>query len=281
MFAVESWDEPSSLGSADTSTADDTDATIELLLQQVNLHGPAQPASKPRVQPSEDKQGVAAPTVGGVELGFVYPYPEQPARPEHFPSKVGGAPVWLDPRRLPADETMHCGACARRLRFLMQLYCPRPEISHAYHRSIMLFCCGGLCLADARGWKALRCNLPEETPCYVLNPNGTFDCPHHASEPRCTSEAAVSSQGVSEVAATSNSTHNSLGLAGVCLPQVTSASSSATAVELARPDLPELIVSIYHEGDWAGALDWYAPRETDAARQHAEQLYRQYAQQQA
>jgi hypothetical protein len=60
------------------------------------------------------------------------------------------------------------------MRFLMQLYCPRPEVPHAYHRSLMLFCCGGKCLRSQGGWRALRCNLPQDMPWYVEHPDGTW-----------------------------------------------------------------------------------------------------------
>ena len=67
-----------------------------------------------------------------------------------------------------------CGACSRPMRFLLQFYCPRPELPHAFHRSLMLFCCGGRCLATPQGWRALRCNLPEDTPYYRPQSDGSY-----------------------------------------------------------------------------------------------------------
>ena len=162
--------------------ADSTsEADLERLLAQVDVSAlgkKAKPKSKPSLPapPPPPKPPTAA-TVDAepiVELGFVSPYPEAPAKAWHFPSKVGGEPVWLLPERLPTDS-LHCAAgCGRQMRFLMQLYCPRPEVPHAYHRSLMLFCCGGKCLRSPGGWRALRCNLPQDVPWYNEHPDGTW-----------------------------------------------------------------------------------------------------------
>ena len=160
MFSVSSWDNEDGSNSASTDWASgcsgsgDDDVAIEaLLLGSMHLRVAPKPCDAPAT-------ATAAPAThsGSVELGFVWPYPGGRARPEEFPSKVGGSPVWLDPRleSLPSDGDLKCGVCSRRLRFLMQLYCPRPKLSHAHHRSVMLFCCGGPCLSDGRGWKARR-----------------------------------------------------------------------------------------------------------------------------
>jgi len=164
---------------ADAWGGDSTsEADLERLLAQVDVSAlgkKAKPKSKPSLPappPPPKPPSVDAEPV--VELGFVSPYPEAPAKAWHFPSKVGGEPVWLLPERLPTDS-LHCAAgCGRQMRFLMQLYCPRPEVPHAYHRSLMLFCCGGKCLRSQGGWRALRCNLPQDMPWYVEHPDGTW-----------------------------------------------------------------------------------------------------------
>jgi hypothetical protein len=166
-WGAEAW------GGDSTSEAD-----LERLLAQVDVSAlgkKAKPKSKPSLPappPPPKPPSVDAEPV--VELGFVSPYPEAPAKAWHFPSKVGGEPVWLLPERLPT-VSLHCAAgCGRQMRFLMQLYCPRPEVPHAYHRSLMLFCCGGKCLRSQGGWRALRCNLPQDMPWYVEHPDGTW-----------------------------------------------------------------------------------------------------------
>lgn len=166
MFAVDdSWGAPAVPTPQESVPAREADADLEALLQQVAL----QPvASKPK----SGKRATAAPAAGapvaaeqaaagGVELGFVSACDDDEwLQPHHFPSKVGGDPVWLAPAALPPAEALACGSCSRPMRFLLQLYCPRPELPHAFHRSLMLFCCGGRCLGASTGWRALRCDLP-------------------------------------------------------------------------------------------------------------------------
>ena len=155
------------------------DAELELLLERRCTVQPLPRASQPRAPQPPPSAPSVKPQVAdeepAVELGFVSPYPyDGGAQPEHFPSKVGGSPVWLLPRGLPGHESLCCRSCHRELRFLLQLYCPRPEVVDGYHRSLMLFCCGGECLRTSAGWRAFRCNLPEENPWYKEQPDGTW-----------------------------------------------------------------------------------------------------------
>ncbi len=153
MFAEESWDDDVAAPAAAEPAAGTSDADLEVLLAQCEVRqtaGPTAPSAKPV---SKQQAPATAPTnaptpaaaaaaaaANGVELGYVSPCADAAwLRPEHFPSKVGGAPVWLLPERLPAAERLRCGTCGRSMRFLLQLYCPRPELAHAYHRSLMIF----------------------------------------------------------------------------------------------------------------------------------------------
>jgi pre-rRNA-processing protein TSR4 len=217
MFALDdAWGEDDA---APSSAAPEADAELQQLIERVELHGPAPPPPPKSQQTTANKPGGSKPPSAEVpvELGFVSPYPgARGAQPDHFPSKVGGAPVWLVPERLPQPERLCCGQCGRQLRFLMQLYCPRPEVEHAYHRSLMLFCCGGACLLHASAWRAFRCNVPADVPWYVEHPDGSWTA--HGRE-RLLSEA----RGDEEVAA----------------PR-----------KLSPPPLPEMIISVAMEGDW-------------------------------
>jgi hypothetical protein len=44
--------------------------------------------------------------------------------PHHFPSKVGGSPVWLEPAHLPDAAQLACGHSGRPLKFLLQVRRP-------------------------------------------------------------------------------------------------------------------------------------------------------------
>lgn len=178
MFDVsDAWgDEPTAPATTapETAAAADT-GDLEALLQRVELQGAPPPVAKKVGPPRQPKAAAASSATGPppVELGYTY-YDPTPALAEHFPSKIGGAPVWLLPECLPPASALTCGRCGRRRRFLMQLYCPRPEVEHAYHRSLMVFCCGGACLQHATGWAAFRCNLPKAAPCYVEHEDGSW-----------------------------------------------------------------------------------------------------------
>ena len=179
MFAMDdSWGAPTVPTPQESIPAPEADADLEVLLQQVALQpAAAKPKSCKRATAAPAGAAPAAaeqPAPGGVELGFVSACDDEWLQPHHFPSKVGGEPVWLAPAALPPDEALTCGACSRPMRFLLQLYCPRPDVPHAFHRSLMLFCCGGRCLGASTGWRALRCNLPASTPFYEEQPDGSY-----------------------------------------------------------------------------------------------------------
>ena len=237
-FDVGDWDDdaapaPPSAGMAGPSAEEE----LEALLQAAEIGGSMQQPvqapkpAKPSATSGDDASSTAPPQV---ELGFVAPYPWPPARPGHFPSKVGGEPVWLLPNRLPSGEALQCGRCGRRLRFLMQLYCPRPEVAHGYHRSLMLFCCGGPCLRHAAGWRALRCNLPQDTPHYVEHEDGSFTA--HGFDGLLAASPAAAAAGGSASASASHG------------------GAASTTPPPAPAALPELLVSVDLEGDWQGIV---------------------------
>lgn len=252
MFAVDgSWGEPSQdvVATQGSAVAAQDDADIEMLLDKVDLLGviprlPKMAAAKTVSEPS-GADIWCAPAAEGVELGYVSPWLAEwgSPRPEQFPSKVGGVPVWLEPEHLPSAESLRCGVCGKSMRYLLQLYCPRwPELQHAYHRSLMLFCCGGACLLESAGWKALRCNLEQDTRYYVIE-DGAFTCPVASETTR------------------------------------TGSREGANALVSPKLVTPELSLSISLEGDWAATLAWWESETNSKA--HAERLLQQYRQGQA
>ena len=75
-----------------------------------------------------------------VGLGFALK-PETPTAllRNHFPSKLGGLPAWLDPVHLPLPEQLVCAESGLRLRFLLQVYAAVNDEPHAFHRALYLF----------------------------------------------------------------------------------------------------------------------------------------------
>ena len=59
--------------------------------------------------------------VNPVDLGFVEDCDPRLLTSAHFPSKVGGAPAWLDVEHVPTAEDLACGTCGRVLAFLLQV----------------------------------------------------------------------------------------------------------------------------------------------------------------
>eukprot|EP00899_Mesostigma_viride_P017842 jgi/Mesvir1/26059/Mv11189-RA.1 len=92
----------------------------------------------------------------GLLLGFIQDAPECTNGINfldrfHFPSKVGGAPAWLDPVHLPPKPASLCGICSKPLTFLLQVYAPVDTVESAFHRTVFLFAC-----ADGRCWQQQR-----------------------------------------------------------------------------------------------------------------------------
>jgi len=88
-----------------------------------------------------------------------------------FPSKLGGAPSWLDPVNLPTSRQLTCAASGKPLRFVAQLYAASSDEPHAFHRSIYLFISpDGSALSRPGAVRAFRCQLPRENAFYPYEP---------------------------------------------------------------------------------------------------------------
>ncbi|XP_024365835.1 uncharacterized protein [Physcomitrium patens] len=100
-----------------------------------------------------------------VGLGFVQPVEDSEkwkVERQHFPSKVGGCPAWLDPINIPTGEQSTCGICDSPLEFLLQVYAPIDDIDDAFHRSLFVFVCpNASCLEQDRHHQSKK---PEENP---------------------------------------------------------------------------------------------------------------------
>lgn len=106
-------------------------------------------------------------------LGFVdVPEKATDLLRHRFPSKVGGAPAWLDPLNLPTLQQLTCGATGQTMRFLLQVYCPVDENPiDAFHRMVYLFVSPrGDLLQKPGAVKALRCQLRRNNPFYGDSP---------------------------------------------------------------------------------------------------------------
>ncbi len=119
-----------------------------------------------------------------------------------FPSKVGGRPAWLDPRRLPSPEELKCPADGSTMRFLLQVYAPVEGQADAFHRTMFVFVsCKASSLhgpgaADGSngaihrspGVQVLRCQLPRNNEFYVYDPLTDRE---RLAGPRCCGETGV------------------------------------------------------------------------------------------
>lgn len=106
-------------------------------------------------------------------LGFVEP-PEKPTDllRHRFPSKVGGAPAWLDPVNLPTQQQLTCGVSGQIMKFLLQVYCPVDDgPADAFHRALFVFISPkGSDLTQPGAVRAFRCQLPRSNPFYADTP---------------------------------------------------------------------------------------------------------------
>uniref|UniRef100_A0ACD5ZAX3 Uncharacterized protein n=1 Tax=Avena sativa TaxID=4498 RepID=A0ACD5ZAX3_AVESA len=101
--------------------------------------------------------------------------------PQHFPSKAGGAPAWLDPVNLPSGQSRCCDFCGDPLRFVLQVYVPDGWKETTYHRAFFVFMCSSMsCLQldqreqgkdrtanPRRSVKVFRCQLPRLNAFYA------------------------------------------------------------------------------------------------------------------
>ena len=107
-----------------------------------------------------------------VELGFVSKVDnaaaakmlhETPDWSKWDGGKVGGKPIWLNPRAVPTAEQLACAECALSLSFLVQIYCPLDDEDDAFHRSIYVFCC-----------RNPQCSAQGRFDCVVVFPSTDF-----------------------------------------------------------------------------------------------------------
>ncbi|GJP44806.1 hypothetical protein CLOM_g4220 [Closterium sp. NIES-68] len=168
--------------------------------------GVAQRAEEDVTADDDDDDDVSDGGDDVVLLGFVQkPSHDWSLARHRFPSKVGGAPAYLDPLNLPCDPLL-CDFCSQPLRFLLQVYSPLDAEPSAFHRALFLFACRHQpCLArhqqeqqaqlaegqregqgnegegkveGADGWArerrrsvcALRSQLPRSNPFYAFTP---------------------------------------------------------------------------------------------------------------
>ncbi|KAK9764666.1 hypothetical protein K7432_007653 [Basidiobolus ranarum] len=107
--------------------------------------------------------------IATVELGFA----ETPGKEFFeipFANKIGGRPIWLNPKNILSADDVRCGVCEKPMLFLLQLYTPEDEPPCAYHRMVYIYCCkNGVC--HKKSWKdsfkVFRNQLPRENEYYV------------------------------------------------------------------------------------------------------------------
>ncbi|GAA6014555.1 hypothetical protein JCM10207_001643 [Rhodosporidiobolus poonsookiae] len=91
-----------------------------------------------------------------VELGLLAPMPDD-WDVDFAVGKVGGRPVWLDPRSPLAPEDVTCGQCGRAMSMLLQVNSPDDTRPHAAARSLYVFACRGKdCLSRGGAESSLR-----------------------------------------------------------------------------------------------------------------------------
>ncbi|PRQ71050.1 Proteophosphoglycan ppg4 [Rhodotorula toruloides] len=78
-----------------------------------------------------------------VELGLLQPMPvkKEDWDIDYAVGKIGGKPVWLDPRSPLAPEDVECGACGRTMSMLLQVNSPDDTRPHAAARSLYVYAC--------------------------------------------------------------------------------------------------------------------------------------------
>jgi len=118
----------------------------------------------------------------GVQLGFVESIPaelqgkllfQDPDWHEWDGGKVGGKPIWLNPRDLPSRALLDCASCQDPLSFILQIYCPLDEPAEAFHRVLYVFACRKPRCYGKGCAKVLRCQLPRKNTFYAYEVGGS------------------------------------------------------------------------------------------------------------
>ncbi|KAJ3374355.1 Programmed cell death protein 2 [Allomyces arbusculus] len=110
------------------------------------------------------------------QLGFVESTNpgDAPLTIEHFPTKIGGKPLWLNPRTPLDPAKLTCGACNAPMILLMQIYTAEDFPEEAYHRYLYLFVCRkGACHRGDRRLcaRVFRAQLPLDNDFYETDPD--------------------------------------------------------------------------------------------------------------
>eukprot|EP01091_Cochliopodium_minus_P001048 TRINITY_DN10921_c0_g1_i1.p1 TRINITY_DN10921_c0_g1~~TRINITY_DN10921_c0_g1_i1.p1 ORF type:complete len:259 (+),score=46.55 TRINITY_DN10921_c0_g1_i1:48-779(+) len=99
-----------------------------------------------------------------IELGFVERDFDVSIRDNHFTSKIGGRPIFLNPDKLIDLEDLKCTNCNNYMTLLMQIYAPSSDNEDAYHRVLYLFSCKNPTCFNSKAPKCMklfRCQLPQ------------------------------------------------------------------------------------------------------------------------
>lgn len=121
-----------------------------------------------------------------VSLGFAIDRHDDPNAllRNHFPSKLGGRPAWLDPVQLPLESQLRCGASGAPLRFLLQVYASINDDARAFHRTVFLFISPhGSRLGELGAARAFRCQLPRVNDFYADEPAAPDELPRPLTDP--------------------------------------------------------------------------------------------------
>lgn len=100
-----------------------------------------------------------------VELGFLKPMTGQQLDIKTMTGKIGGRPIWLNPKMPLDNEAAKCSTCFEPMAFLLQMNAPDDENPNAYLRTIYIFICRKMkCIEinKSGGLKAFRYQLSEE-----------------------------------------------------------------------------------------------------------------------
>ncbi|KAI8977137.1 programmed cell death protein 2 [Mycotypha africana] len=94
-----------------------------------------------------------------VLLGF--PDEEIELDNDAYATKIGGLPIWLDPKTPPSSQICHCKICKQPMYLIFQTYAPLPD--SPYHRVMYVWACNKRsCMRKEGSFKVLRSHLVDE-----------------------------------------------------------------------------------------------------------------------